>query len=142
MFVRTIKYKSDEYFEMLELRSELLRVPLGLTFTDKDIYEDQFDIHFALYKKRQIVGTLLLKPVDKHEIKMRQVAIHNKYQNKGMGSKFIVEAEIYARQHGFKKIVLHARKIAIPFYEKQGYKTEGNEFLEVNIPHYSMFKNI
>jgi predicted GNAT family N-acyltransferase len=35
---------------------------------------------------------------------------------------------------------MHARKTAVGFYEKLGYKRIGNEFLEVTIPHYAMEK--
>jgi predicted GNAT family N-acyltransferase len=35
---------------------------------------------------------------------------------------------------------MHARKNAIGFYEKMGYKSSGQEFEEVTIPHFVMEK--
>ena len=49
-------------------------------------------------------------------------------------------AENLARDRGIKKIEMHARKAAVGFYEKLGYKVKGDEFEEVTIPHYVMEK--
>jgi predicted GNAT family N-acyltransferase len=37
---------------------------------------------------------------------------------------------------------MHARKNAVGFYEKMGYRVKGPEFLEVSIPHYEMEKEL
>jgi predicted GNAT family N-acyltransferase len=37
---------------------------------------------------------------------------------------------------------MHARKHAIGFYEKMGYKVKGDEFEEVTIPHFLMEKHL
>jgi predicted GNAT family N-acyltransferase len=51
-------------------------------------------------------------------------------------------AENLARDRGYKKITMHARKNAIGFYEKLGYKKVGKEFEEITIPHYVMEKQL
>jgi predicted GNAT family N-acyltransferase len=37
---------------------------------------------------------------------------------------------------------MHARDTAIGFYEKFGFKVNGNEFIEVNVPHHVMEKRL
>jgi predicted GNAT family N-acyltransferase len=37
---------------------------------------------------------------------------------------------------------MHARKNALGFYEKMGYKLFGEEFEEITIPHYVMEKEL
>ena len=39
-------------------------------------------------------------------------------------------------------IELHARETALGFYERLGFARVGEEFLEVNIPHWKMRKRI
>ena len=39
-------------------------------------------------------------------------------------------------------MVLHARETAVGFYEKLGYKTSGDKFIEVTIPHFPMQKEL
>ena len=51
-------------------------------------------------------------------------------------------AEEYCKDKGNSMMVLNARKTAVGFYEKLGYDTLGEEFLEINIPHYKMHKHL
>jgi predicted GNAT family N-acyltransferase len=37
---------------------------------------------------------------------------------------------------------MHARDTAIGFYEKLGYKVKGDGFIEVNVPHHVMEKEL
>jgi len=63
-------------------------------------------------------------------------------QGKGIGRALMQFAENLARDRGYKKITMHARKNALGFYEKMGYRKSGNEFLEITIPHYVMAKEL
>jgi predicted GNAT family N-acyltransferase len=54
----------------------------------------------------------------------------------------MIFAENVARDRRFKKIIMHARKESIPFFEKLGYHTNGNEFMELTIPHVVMEKEL
>ena len=51
-------------------------------------------------------------------------------------------AENIARDKGYRTLTMHARDTAIGFYEKYGYKVEGGGFIEINIPHHIMKKNL
>jgi predicted GNAT family N-acyltransferase len=59
-----------------------------------------------------------------------------------MGRVLMQFAENLARDRGYKKIMMHARKSAMGFYEKLGYKVVGDEFEEITIPHYIMEKKL
>jgi hypothetical protein len=50
--------------------------------------------------------------------------------------------EKWAKERGFLKIILHARDLAIPFYDRLDYKKIGNAFYEVGIEHYLMEKEL
>jgi len=54
----------------------------------------------------------------------------------------VAASEEISRTLKFKKMVLNARKVAVPFYKKLNYKTIGKEFMEVEIPHFKMVKNL
>ncbi len=49
-------------------------------------------------------------------------------------------AENLARDRGYNRLIMHARKSVAGFYEKLGYKITGDEFVEVTIEHYTMEK--
>lgn len=73
---------------------------------------------------------------------MRQVAVHADFQRKGVGKLMVDFCEKLAIQNGMKTISLHARETAVPFYLSLQYCKVGNQFLEVNIPHFKMTKEL
>ena len=73
-------------------------------------------------------------------VRLRQMAVLNNLNGKGIGRSLMQFAENIARDRGFRKITMHARKSAIGFYEKLGYQVTGDEFNEVTIPHHIMEK--
>ena len=75
-------------------------------------------------------------------VRLRQMAVMNDLQGKGIGRALMQFAENLARDRGYKKISMHARKNAAGFYEKMGYKKVGEEFTEITIPHYVMEKEL
>jgi predicted GNAT family N-acyltransferase len=63
-------------------------------------------------------------------------------QKNGLGRGLLDFVEKIAYDRGFRKMIMHARKTAIGFYEKLGYVADGDEFSEVGIPHVEMRKNL
>lgn len=54
----------------------------------------------------------------------------------------VEEFERESLKRGYKRVFMHARAYAVPFYLKLGYEVFGEEFVEVTIPHRFMQKNI
>ena len=138
-----VDFGTPAYDETVRLRRDILRIPLGLEFYAKDLAQEWDQYHLAGYDQTgELVGCLVLKSLPKLEIKMRQVAVREAFQNRGIGQLMVGASEDLGRRLGFKKMVLHARKVAVPFYKKLKYKTSGKEFMEVDIPHFKMAKNL
>lgn len=144
MYPLIIKYGSPEYEEMLVLRTKILREPLGLTFSTEDLEKDKNDflLGISLSEDSAIVACCILTSVDEKTVKLRQMAVDNSSQKSGLGTAMLAFAEYVSTMEGFEKITLHARKVAMGFYEKYNYKIVGEEFTEVGIPHYEMEKFI
>jgi len=140
--IRELNYSSDDYRKELELRDEVLRKPLGMSLYNDNLEGDRNDMHIGVFLGEQLVGVLILTRLSDTDVKMRQVAVAENMQSQKVGSRMVRFAEDYARGKGFKNMVLNARKTAVAFYEKQGYSTISGEFLEINIPHYKMHKQI
>ena len=86
------------------------------------------------------MGCLVLTPVNAEEIKMRQVAVDDRIQRKGIGTELVLFSERLARDRGYKRMVLNARDTAVPFYLRLNYAVDGDPFEEVGIPHFRMVK--
>jgi predicted GNAT family N-acyltransferase len=140
--VKTVAYGSLEYLEALELRRKVLREPLGLSYSATDLDLERNDVHFIATQNQQIVGCLLLRPMTKPLIKMRQVAVDTAQQKRGVGQNLVLAAEDYAHKNGFLNIELSSRAIAVPFYQKLGYQTTGQPYVEVTLPHQKMEKSL
>lgn len=139
---KVISCNSEEYKAALSIRNEVLRKPLGLYFTEKDISEDDQDIHIIAIIDHQVIGCLILKEIDKTIVKMRQVAISPTFQGMGIGKEMVEFAEQIAIQMHYSTMELHARIESASFYDSLLYSRIGNEFKEVNIPHIKMFKHL
>ena len=142
MPIKIIDYGSKEYQKMVDLRLEILRKPLGLTFTQTDLAPEKHDILIGAFDDEDLMACCMLTKTSPDTCKLRQMAVHHKKQKTGIGAAMMTYAEHVARDAGFKKIVMNARKTAAGFYEKLGYEISGNEFIEVTLPHFYMQKNI
>lgn len=136
------EFGSDLHQKSVFLRHEILRKPLGLKFTDIELVNEINQYHLVMILDEEVVGTTLLFPTDEDTIKLRQFAISEHFQGKGLGKKLVNYAEEFALKQGFSDMQLHARETACAFYTKCGYTAIGEQFLEVGIPHYKMIKTL
>jgi ribosomal protein S18 acetylase RimI-like enzyme len=89
-----------------------------------------------------MLGCCMLVEEAPQMVRLRQMAVINDLQGKGIGRALMQFAENLARDRGYKRITMHARKNAVGFYEKMGYKRIGKEFEEITIAHYVMEKEL
>lgn len=137
-----IAHGSNLYWQSVELRDLLLRKPLGLAFSEEELLQEVSQFHLAGIHSNVVKAILCLKPIANEIIKMRQVAVDSSLQQQGQGKLLVKFAEKFARNKGFKSIVLHARESVVPFYKKMAYSVKGNSFTEVSLPHFYMEKRL
>jgi len=142
MAIRVIDHGTKEYQQMVDLRNQILRKPLGLTFEADELEREKEDILIGCFEEDKLEGCCLLTKQDEKTIRLRQMAVLSGLQGKGVGRVLMQFAENIARDRGYKLLVMHARKTAMGFYEKLGYKKTGDEFEEVTIPHFEMVKEL
>ena len=140
---KVIKYQSEDYQKSVELRDKILRKPLGMIFTEEFLADDENEYILGLFDKQKILATLNLRPLSSTTLKMRQVAVDNHIQGKGLGGILVDFSEEYAIENGFDEIVLHARDTAVKFYLCLDYEILDPEyFTEVGIQHLKMGKRL
>jgi N-acetylglutamate synthase-like GNAT family acetyltransferase len=141
--IKEILFNSKNYFKAVELRNKILRMPLGLMLDTDDLSKEDHDYHLGCFEAdERIIGVLVLTPLNSNEIKMRQVAVDELNQNQGIGKMLVRYSEELAVGHGFKKIVLSARKTALDFYLSLGYSVASDEYIDdvTKLAHYKMEK--
>ena len=142
MALKQIYHGSKEYDQMVKLRYEIMRKPLGLDFNEDELKKEKDDILIGAFEEEMIIGCCLLTKIDSQCTRLRQMAVQKSRQGMGIGESMMQFAENIARDRGFRIITMHARETAIGFYERYGYKTKGDEFVEINIPHRIMEKKL
>src|SRR3954469_9708316 len=142
MPLKIIDHNSKEYRQMVDLRRQILRKPLGLEFSQEDLDKEKDDLLIAAYEDDDMLGCCILTQLNPTTVRLRQMAVKAGLQGKGIGRVLMQFAENIARDRGFKKLCMHSRKTAAGFYERLGYSVSGEEFTEVTIPHYNMEKTL
>jgi GNAT superfamily N-acetyltransferase len=142
MEIRLIGHGTRAYDQMVALRMELLRRPLGLSFTEEQLAKEKDDILVGAFEKDTIIGCCVLTGYNAETIQLRQMAVQQDIQHKGTGRHIIAFAEKTAREKGYTIMIMHAREVALGFYQKCGYTARGEQFTEVGIPHYYMEKRL
>ena len=142
MALKLIDYGSPEYQQMVQLRNDILRKPLGIAFQKEELEKEAEDILIGAFEEDKLLGCCMLIETEPGTVRLRQMAVPKNLQGKGVGRALMQFAENIARDRGYKKITMHARKTATGFYEKLGYNISGGEFMEVTLPHVVMEKRL
>ncbi len=142
MALKQIDHGTKEYQQMVNLRNEVLRQPLGLSFSADELAQEKDDILIGAFDDDKMLACCMLTKADNKSLRLRQMAVQNNLQGKGIGASMLNFAETLSRDKGYKKLIMHARETAVGFYEKLGYKVVGNKFTEVTIPHFVMEKRL
>ncbi len=137
-----IKWQSEWYEKAIQLRDDILRRPLGLSFTPSDIAAEADQWHFGLVQDDQLIAIVVVVPLSPMRAKLRQMAVTPSLQRQGHGAVLVARVEDVLRERGFEEIELNAREVAMGFYNKLGYQPVGEQFIEVSIPHYKMVKTL
>lgn len=136
---KIINFNSKEFWEIVRLREIVLRLPIYKRFSYAEIMNESEQLIVGMYENQHLLGSMqFIQTGDRY--KMRQVAIHPKFQSKKLGSRLLEFCEAYIQRYGGKKIYCHARDTAKNFYLKNGYQIKGDTFHEVDLPHWKMWK--
>jgi ribosomal protein S18 acetylase RimI-like enzyme len=140
--IRKIGINNPLQEQVFQLREAVLRRPLGLSLYHEDLSGDAEDDTFVALQHNRVIGCLMRKPLPGGTAKLRQMAVSPECQSQGIGRLLMEVAEQDARESGYQRISLHARKQVAGFYTQLGYESSGEEFEEVTIPHLLMSKEL
>jgi GNAT superfamily N-acetyltransferase len=106
-----INVPSPHYDSELILRNRLLRAPLGLTLSTADTEGEEHQIHIGAFNEEQLIGCVVVASVDDDArcFRIRQMAVQDNYQGKGIGRNLIQQAEKIIQQQNGLRIVNHPK---------------------------------
>lgn len=71
-----------------------------------------------------------------------RLSVIESWRHQGIGKALLNAVEDEARQRAMGEIYLHAQTQATHFYEEAGFSVSGGIFIEADIPHRQMFKDL
>lgn len=135
---------SEEYEKYYYLRWKILRRPLLQPIkSERDDLENSSIHRMIVNDKNEPIAIGRLQINSDSNAQIRFMAVENKFQGMGLGSKVLNELEFLAKEKKCKHIILHARENALSFYKKKGYRIINKSHNLFNkIQHWLMKKNI
>ena len=106
--------------------------------------------HAVALHQGEVVGTGRLV-IDASEVaagesapagRIGRMAVDQTWRRQGVGGQILRFLEGEARRQGLPQCVLHAQEYVKDFYAGEGYQERGEVFLEVDIPHIEMWKEL
>ena len=103
-----------------------------------DEWDQRSDHALALAPDGRVVGTGRLLP-DGH---VGRMAVLRDWRGKGVGGAILAALIERAAVRGMTRVVLNAQTHAVPFYARYGFAVSGDEFMEADIPHVAMTREL
>ncbi|HEY1201395.1 MAG TPA: GNAT family N-acetyltransferase, partial [Niastella sp.] len=97
MALKIIDHGSREYQQMVQLRNDILRRPLGLQFTPEELEKEKEETLIGAFEEEKMLGCCMLIKEDPSSVRLRQMAVLNNLQGKGIGRALMQFAENIAR---------------------------------------------
>jgi predicted GNAT family N-acyltransferase len=138
MEFKEITFGLADYQHSLVLRDQLLRRPLGKVLSESDTHDDVNQRHFGIFIQDELQACVVIKPLPHNQATLRQMAVASHLQGQGLGQHLIIQTQIALKKDGCQHIELSARETAQVFYEKLGYQTKDQAYLEHDISHIKM----
>ncbi|TBR43111.1 GNAT family N-acetyltransferase [Marinomonas agarivorans] len=101
--------------------------------------EDEQAVHFVAFGTTAVpTGVCRLQESGK----IGRLAVLPAYRHQGYASLLMKKVIQVAREMGLTRVYLHSQADSQVFYEKHGFKVEGDTFMEADIPHVLMTREI
>lgn len=88
------------------------------------------------------IGTARILLVDAETAKVQRVAVLRAARNQGVGRALMFAVEGEAARAGRSTVLLASQVSAVPFYQRIGYETFGDVFMDAGIEHRMMRKAV
>jgi predicted GNAT family N-acyltransferase len=146
--IRRIQLDDPLYPQACALREDVLLSTVGWTMDDyrrempgrEEAAEHYVAVADHPQGERVIACACLLPPQTGETAgKVTQVCVDRQRQGEGVGRRLLTSIE--ARAFGelaLEQLYCHAQVDALPFYERLGWRSSGEEFIEAGIPHRKM----
>jgi ElaA protein len=129
-----------ELYDMLKLRCAVFVIEQNCNYQDMDD-KDQMSYHLIGFENNQLVACarILPKGVSYPEVSIGRVMVDKKMRGTGAGKELMKQAIEHAKKlYKADEIVISAQCYLDKFYSDLGFVSEGESYLDDDIPHIKM----
>ena len=113
-------------------------VPLSEEFDE----HDDSAVHAVALLHGRVVGTGRMYRTPSGATQIGRMAVESAHRRRGIGERILLLLEDHARRSGLSEVMVHAQTYVRSFYERRGYVADGEPFMEVEIEHIRMVKQL
>ncbi|MEW6279627.1 MAG: GNAT family N-acetyltransferase, partial [Candidatus Eremiobacterota bacterium] len=139
--LKLIPYDSPEFAAALDIRYRVFVTEQGVPEELERDADDRRAVHALVYRQGRPVGTARLVPRGGAG-KIGRVAVLKEARGNRLGVELMRALEGEAARLRLAEVLLDAQVQVIPFYERLGYRAEGDPFLDAGIPHRRMRRRL
>ena len=143
--VRKIEWDSPEGEFARLIRIKVFVEEQKVPIEEEIDHIDPRSIHVLAYDSKGApmgTGRLFRDPEDPHLAHIGRMAVLAPARGKGCGAAIMDMLIREAKTQGYHRIILSSQQYATGFYEKFGFHTVGDTYLDVDIPHIDMILNL
>ena len=136
------KILNDLNDDIIAIRNEAFVVGRGVPVEIEIDGRDSELLHFCMYDKDKLVSYLRGEVLGNGMMHIGRVATSADMRGKGYGRELFEYLFNYARENRIKALEVSAVHTAEGFYEKLGFVSEGDYYLETGVNHIYMKKSL
>lgn len=142
MNFRFIDVNDPQYERELMLRWEVLHKPLGQPPGSERFPDEPQCMHLLALEKKKIVGCVVFCPETDNKGHLYQMAVSEEYRGQGFGRKLLAKLEQFLQKKGFLDVYLYTREDSLGFYERVGFRKEGEPVIKDGLTQFLMHKHL
>jgi len=144
-----IHIRAMNFLEVRPLRLEVLRAGMANQSVEFDGDDEATTVHLGAFDETEVnigVSSWMQRPFqpepDLKALQLRGMATAVHLQRHGVGALLLEAGLNHAQENGFAVIWANARDAALNFYNRHGYTTVGEGFIEsvTQLPHHKVVK--
>ncbi len=138
--VGSAEEKKDAHFVRHAVFVDEQKVPSDLEYDSHD--DDPTTLHFVAYREDVPIGAARIRTYAPGIAKVERVAVMGSHRGAGIGAMIMKQIEEQAAVLGYTRLKLNSQLQAVPFYRRLGYESIGDVFVEADIEHLAMEKEL
>ena len=135
---------TTDMMNVLDIRNKVFVIEQNCPYDVEVVHEEEKEAkHFLIFYKEEPIGTMRYRQVGEREFKLERFAILEQYRGHGYGKEaFMYLVNKLEEDYNPCTIWFNAQYQLLDYYQKLGFKEEGETFYEANIKHIKMIKSL